>query len=477
MAALEELAWLDATALAELVRSGELQPHELIEAAIERIERLNPTLNAVVTPMYDAARERARRPFAEAPFAGVPFLLKDLVAEFAGVRFTEGSAFLKDFVADRDSELVRRLKRSGLVVVGKTNTPEFGSLPTTEPALFGPTRNPWDTRRTAGGSSGGAAAAVASGMVPMAHGNDGGGSIRMPAACCGVFGLKPTRGRNPLGPGFGDMIGGLIAEHALTRSVRDSAALLDATCGPALGDPYWAPPPPRPFTREVGAEPGRLRIAFTSKAPSGVPVHADCVQAVQDAADLCRQLGHAVEQRDLQIDAAVFNRSFFNIWCGGAAWTARHWEARTGRTIHPDAVEPLTWALLDRGRRVDAGAYLLAVENLQRIARALAAQFTHRDIWLTPTLGEPPVPLGTFEPTDENPMQGFFRAATFMPFTSFCNVTGQPAMSVPLFWNAEGLPIGTQFVGRVGEEATLFRLAAQLEAARPWAGRRPPVRA
>jgi amidase len=244
----DDLALLDATAQAELVRRKEVKPIELVDAAIERIERLNPILNAVVTPMYDLARKAAEGPLPEGPFAGIPFLLKDLLAEYGGVRFTEGSAFLSEYVPDHDSELVARHKRAGLIVVGKTNTPEFGILPTTEPRLFGPTHNPWDVGRTTGGSSGGSAAAVAAGLVPMAHGNDGGGSIRIPASCCGLFGLKPTRGRNPLGPHYGDVFTGLVAEHAITRSVRDSAALLDATSGPDLGDPYWAPPPAPPCT-------------------------------------------------------------------------------------------------------------------------------------------------------------------------------------------------------------------------------------
>jgi amidase len=270
-----EFAFLDATDQAKLVRKKEVQAIELVEAAIERIERLNPTLNAVVTTMYDQARKAATGDLPEGPFTGVPFLLKDLLAQYNGVRMTMGSKLFRDFVADHDSELVKRLKRAGVIILGKTNTPEFGILPTTEPLLFGPTHNPWDTARTTGGSSGGSAAAVAAGMVPMAHGNDGGGSIRIPASCCGVFGLKPTRARNPLGPDFGDLMSGLVAEHVLTRSVRDSAALLDATSGPDLGDPYWAPPPARPFLEEVGVDPGRLRIAFTTETVTAVQVHAD----------------------------------------------------------------------------------------------------------------------------------------------------------------------------------------------------------
>jgi len=473
----DDLAFLDATAQADLVRRKEVKAGDLVDAAIDRIERLNPTLNAIVTPMYHLARKAASGPLPDGPFAGVPFVLKDLLAEYAGVRFIEGSAFLSDHVSDRDSELVARHKRAGLIIVGKTNTPEFGLLPTTEPRLFGPTRNPWDTGRTTGGSSGGSAAAVAAGMVPMAHGNDGGGSIRIPASCCGLFGLKPTRGRNPLGPHYGDMFSGLVAEHAITRSVRDSAALLDATSGPDLGDPYWAPPPARPFLREVGAAPGRLRIAFTTEAATDVQVHPDCVAAVRDAAGLCSDLGHEVVEAAPPIDGQVVTQAFITLWSAGCAWTVDDWARRTGREPSPDLFEPLTWALQETGRQQSGSTYLLALQDLQRVSRDVARFFAGYDIWLTPTLGEPPVPLGTFDSPPENPLQGIFRTGAFMPFTPVCNITGQPAMSVPLYWNADGLPVGTHFIGRFGDEATLFRLAAQLEQACPWADRRPPVSA
>jgi len=474
---MDDLAFLDATALADLVRRKEVKAIELVDASIDRIERLNPSLNAVVTPMYDLARKAALSPLSEGPFAGVPFLLKDLLAEYGGAALIESSAFLRDHVSEQDSELVSRFKRAGLIVVGKTNTPEFGILPTTEPRLFGPSRNPWDTTRTTGGSSGGSAAAVAAGLVPMAHGNDGGGSIRIPASCCGLFGLKPTRGRNPLGPHYGDMFTGLVAEHALTRSVRDSAALLDATSGPDLGDPYWAPLPARPFLQEVGAGPGRLRIALTTQAAPDVAVHPDCVAAARDAAALCADLGHEVTEVTPAIDGQVVMQAFMTLWSAGCAWTVDDWARRTGRTPTPDLFEPLTWALREMGRQHSASAYLLALQDLQKVSRQVARFFLDYDVWLTPTLGEPPVPLGTFDSPPETPLQGLFRAAAFMPFTPICNITGQPGMSVPLYWNDDGLPVGSHFVGRFGDEAALFRLAAQLEQARPWASRRPPVSA
>lgn len=475
MALSNELAWMDATAQAELVRSKEITPLELTEAAITRIERVNSHLNAVVTKMYDLARDAAKGEIPPGTFAGVPFLLKDLQAAYEGVPMTMGSKFLKDFKPNGDSELVKRHKRAGLIVVGKTNTPEFGIFPTTEPELFGPTRNPWDLTRIVGGSSGGSAAAVAAGIVPMAHANDGGGSIRIPASCCGLFGLKPTRGRNPLGPHFGDIFGGLVAEHAVTRSVRDSAALLDATAGYDPGDPYVAPLPARPFVQEIGADPGKLRIAFSTTAINGAEVHADCIAAVHDAAKLCEQLGHTVTEAAPQLNGEMIGKAFMTIWSAGNAWTADSLSFAVGRKPAQEDFEPATWALMEMGRRRTAPEYLMAVQMLQIFARRVAQFMEQYDIWLTPTLAEPPLPLGSFASPPDNPMAGMRRSGQFAPFTPIVNATGQPAMSVPLFWNAEGLPIGTHFIARYGDEATLFRLASQLEAAQPWAGRRPPV--
>jgi len=315
----EELAWLDATAQAELVRKKEIKPIELLDAVLACVEELNPKINAVVSVLHNQARQAAEEELPEGPFAGVPFLLKDILGFFKGMRTTMGTALMKDFVPDHDSDLVVRYKAAGLVIFGKTNVPEFGLVPTTESLLHGPCRNPWNTGHMTGGSSGGAAAAVAAGLVPMAHANDGGGSIRIPASCCGIFGLKPTRARNPLGPDFGDLTGGLTAEHAVTRSVRDSAALLDATAGPGVGDPYWAPPPKRPFLSEVGADPGRLRIAFTCKAADpAIAVHPDCVQAACETADLCSDLGHEVEEVDftLESDLEAIRKDFMVLYSG-----------------------------------------------------------------------------------------------------------------------------------------------------------------
>jgi len=476
MTGLTELASLDATAQAELVRRREVTPLELLEAAIARVEKVNPAINAVVFKMYDQARAAARVPLPAGPLSGVPFLLKDFLAEYAGVPFTEGTAYLGNYIPAEDSELVRRYKRAGLVFFGKTNTPELAVGPTTEPRLFGPTRNPWDTSRTAGGSSGGAAAAVAAGMVPMAHGNDAGGSIRVPAACCGVFGLKPTRARVPLGPHYGDLISGLVAEHALTRSVRDSAALLDAVSGPDQGDPYWAPPPARPFAAEVAAPAGKLRIAFSTRTITGAEISPQCVAAVEDAASLCAHLGHEVVEAMPKIDAERFFLAFTSVLAAGFTCAIDDWTRRLGRAPTEDLFEPFVWAFTGRGRQITAPQYLLAVQDLQGISRTVAHFFADHDVWLTPMLGEPPVPLGTFAyQSGTDPFELRRKMARFTPFSYFANATGQPAMAVPTYWTPEGLPVGNQYIGRFGDEATLFRLASQIEAQRPWARRHPPV--
>lgn len=472
---MDEFAHLDATAQADLVRRREVAPSELVEAAIGRIERLNPTLNAVVTRMYDQARDAAASGPPEGPFRGVPTLLKDLGPAYAGVPLTSGSDFTKHFVPDYDSVLVTRVKQAGMVFVGKSNTPEFGLLPTTEPRLFGPCRNPWDTSRTSGGSSGGAAAAVAAGIVPVAQASDGGGSIRIPASCCGLFGLLPTRGRVSTAP-LGD-ITGLSRWHFVTRSVRDGAALLDVIKDPVPGDPYFAPPAPRPYREEVGVDPGRLRVAFSASSPLGGPVHPDCVAAVQDAAKLCADLGHEVEEAAPGVDGAAYRDSFMTIWYGMIAANIAMLSAALGRAPSPERFEPGTWAMIERGRRITAAQHMQALAALQGIGRRVAGFLGKYDVWLTPTLGEPPLPLGALNVTADNFDRVSERLWTYVPFTPLCNATGHPAMSVPLYWNSEGLPIGVHFAGRFGDETTLIRLAAQLEAARAWARRRPPVSA
>jgi len=473
----------DAIGLAELVRRGEVTASELVEEALARIERRNPAIGAVVHRMDDRAREAAQGFDAGGPdaarrqgaLAGVPMLLKDLMADHEGVPTTSGSRFLEGTVASADSELVRRYKGAGLLPVGKTNACELGLLPTTEPLCYGPTRNPWNLEHSAGGSSGGSAAAVAAGIVPLAHANDGGGSIRIPASCCGLVGLKPTRARNPLGPNVGDVMSGLVCEHVVTRSVRDSAAVLDATAGPDLGDPYWAPPPPRPFLDEVGRDPGRLRIAFWPRTLDGAPIHPECAAAAESAARLCAGLGHEVEEAKIPLSQDALSQAFMAIWASGCTATIDGLALVTGREVREDRFEPLTWAMYRIGSTITAAQYQLAVGALQRAAREIAGFFERYDIWLTSTLGAPPLPLGVIDGNESDAVKAFEPLFGYVPYTAVCNGTGQPAISLPLHWSEAGLPIGVQLAGRFGDEGLLLCLAAQLEAERPWFDRRPPA--
>jgi len=476
-AAAAEAAALDATAQAELVRRGDATAGELVEWAIERIEAVDPLLNAVVTRTFEQARAAAQAG-PSGPFAGVPMLCKDLALEIPGVRFTEGSRFLRDNVSSFESELAARYRRAGLVCLGRTNAPEFGMAPACEPVLFGPTHNPWDRERSTSGSSGGSAAAVAAGLVPLAHGNDMGGSLRYPASACGLFGLKPTRARNSLGPRYGDIAGGMACEHVLTRSVRDSAAILDQTAGPARGDPYPAPAPAGPFAREVGADPGRLRIAFSPTTPEGPPGHPDCLAALADAVDLLTGLGHEMIEVGFCGITPRVGAAIGTLINAATSWTVRYWIRELGREPGPDELEPSTRALWEAGERVTAADYLLAVEDLQEFSRSVAAFLDDVDLWLTPTLSSPPLPLGEMTSTEDEPFRGLARGGETVRYAGvIANITGGPAMSVPLWWSGEGLPIGVHFLAPVGAEATLIRLAAQLEGARPWSDRWPPVSA
>jgi amidase len=486
----------DGLGLAELVRKKEVKPNELVEEAIARIETLNPQLNAVIYKMYDLARRTADADLPDGPFKGVPFLMKDILMAYAGAPLTNGSRFFKDFVPDHDSELVKRFKAAGIIVVGKTNTPEFGLVPITEPELFGPTNNPWDLSRTPGGSSGGSAAAVAAHMVPLSHASDGGGSIRIPASCCGVFGLKPTRGRNPMGPDFGEAWRGLVCDHVLTRSVRDSAAMLDATAGPDIGAPYYMAAPSRPFLSEVGREPGKLRIAFTSEPFLGGVVDKDCVKGLEATARLCKDLGHDVLEAAPKIDGQAFAKAFLTIVYVETRATIEEGEVQLNRKASFRDFEPSTWVLGLLGKQCRAPQLSKALNLTQLIARQIGEFFREYDILLTPTLAMPPVTTGALQPKGMQAMAmkllGSLNAGGlismlsgidvsaqhvfgFMPYTPLFNVTGQPAMSVPLYWNDEGLPIGMQFIGRYGDEATLFRLASQLEKSRPWFEHVPPI--
>lgn len=486
----------DGLGLAELVRKREVSPSELVEEAISLIEKLNPQLNAVIYKMYELAREAGDGDLPNGPFRGVPFLMKDILMAYAGVPLANGSRFFKNFIPDHDSELVRRFKAAGIIVLGKTNTPEFGLVPITEPKLFGPTNNPWDLSRTPGGSSGGSAAAVAARIVPLAHASDGGGSIRIPASCCGVFGLKPTRGRTPIGPDFGEAWRGLTCDHVLTRSVRDSAAMLDATAGPDIGAPYYAVSPARPFLEEVDTDPGKLRIAFTSEPFLSDTVHKDCVKGLQATVRLCRDLGHELVEATPRIDGKAFAKAFLTVVCVETRATIEEGEVLLNRKASLKDFEPSTWALGLLGKRCRATEFSRSLNLIQLAARQIGQFFTKYDVLLTPTLAMPPVPTGELQPDRLrvvamkllgsinaggliNALSGIDTLSQhvfeFMPYTPLFNVTGQPAMSVPLYWNDEGLPIGMQFVGRYGDEATLFRLAGQLEKAKPWAERIPPI--
>lgn len=491
-----EYTQYDALGLAALVQRREVSALELVEAAIERIEALNPRLNAVIHPMFEAARRVASSALPDGPFRGVPFLVKDLVATVQDEPFRCGSRFLRDYIAPADSEVIRRYRAAGVIIAGKTNTPEFGLTPFTEPELFGPTRNPWDLTRTPGGSSGGSAAAVAAGMVPMASGGDGGGSIRIPASCCGLFGLKASRGRVPTGPLVGEIWQGAVVEGVVTRSVRDSAAMLDAIAGPDAGAPYWAPPPARPFLAEVTAAPTPLRIAWTTRPMMGRTVDPACVRAVEEVAALLRDLGHVVEEASPVVDGPGLCQAFLTMICGELRGDIADAERLLGRRARARDFEPTTWALALLGEQITAAEFVRATRFLDRTTRVVGAFFSEWDLLLTPTLASPPVPIGSLQPSRAERLQlevmgklgagrmlrwaGLLQQAAeevfqFIPWTPVSNITGQPAMSVPLSWTPDGLPVGTHFVARAGDEASLFRLAGQLEQARPWFGRTPPA--
>lgn len=495
MGGFKEYDRYDGLGLAELVRKGEVSPSELAEEAIARIERLNPQLNAVVRPMYEIGRQAAQGELPDGPFRGVPFLMKDLIDAYAGVPLTSGSRAYRTYVPTADSEMVRRYKQAGIVPIGKTNTPEFGLVAYTEPDLFGPCRNPWNTNHTPGGSSGGSAAAVASGMVPLASGGDGGGSIRIPASHCGLFGLKPTRGRNPVGPDFGQLWHGAVSLHVVTRSVRDSAAMLDALQGPEVGAPYIIPAPQRPYRDEVDQAPGKLRIALDTASPVGKDVHPECVKAVANAARLLGDLGHHVEEARPEIDGQALAQSYITMYCGSMAVEAKRAVALFGPRAFGE-LEPATRTLALLGQAISAAEFSLALEEWDRAARAMGRLLQGFDLYLTPTVARPPVKIGELQPKPaEQRLMGMLNAmgsgrlwrATGLlekiaaeslaptPFTQLANLTGLPSMSVPLHWTADGLPVGVQFTARFGEEDMLIRLAGQLEQAAPWFDRRPPL--
>jgi amidase len=476
-----DLTHLDATAQAELIRSGEVTPLELVDAAIARIEKLNPQLNAVIIPLFEKARTQAKSPtLPNGPFRGVPMVLKDLVCATAGDPLHSGMRLLKDMnhVSPHDTYLAAKFKAAGFICVGRANTPELGLIPTTEPQAYGPTHNPWNLNHSTGGSSGGSAAAVAAGLVPVGHANDGGGSIRVPASECGLVGLKPSRGRVSLGPDFGEMWQGFAIEGVVTRSVRDTAGILDAIAGNMPGDPYAAPPQQRPFVQEVGAHPGKLRIGFMSRAPQGnAPLHADCGDAVVATAHTLAALGHIVEEsHPTALDEVEFLRHFASVVTAHAAVALEDIGRLLGRTVTQNDVEPWTWANAERGRKCSASQYLAALNWLQAWARRVAQWWASGfDLLLTPTMGTPPPLLGELVATTETVRVVAKRVYGLMQFTPQYNITGQPAISLPLHWNAAGLPIGIQLVSAFGREDQLIQISAQLEQARPWKDKWPEV--
>ncbi|HEV8615081.1 MAG TPA: amidase [Methylomirabilota bacterium] len=462
----------DGLGLAELVHSRQISAEELLEAAIARVQARNPVVNAVTMELHDLARKTIAARLPDGPFRGVPFLLKDLTASLAGVPMTRSSRFFANAPPPTtDSEHVARLKRAGLVIFGRTNTCELGLSLTCEPQLHGPTRNPWDPSRISGGSSGGAAAAVGARMLPMAHATDGFGSIRAPAACCGVVGLKPTRARNTMAPYAAEGLGGLSAEHAVTLSVRDCAALLDATAGAGPGDAYVAPARARPFLAEVGAAPGALRVAWTAVAPSGVPVERESLETLRETVRLCADLGHRVEERDPVIDGGAVVPTFLTLVAANTVVNlAGHPTA--GRGPREDEVEKVTWATARLGEAVTGAEYVRATQTAHRLGRQMAAFHADYDVLLTPGLATLPPKLGWIDMMLDDVHEYWRRVFAFSPFTVWFNLTGQPAMVLPQ-GRAGDLPVAVQLVARYGDEATLFRLAAQLETARPWRDRRP----
>lgn len=459
----DEYVGYDGLGLANLVATGQVSAPELLDAAVSRLAAVNPKINAVTDLFADRAREAAKGGHGGA-FGGVPYLLKDLGAQLEGTITTQGSRMFRSARATADNAIVRKLRSAGLNIFGKTSTPEFGLTAVTEPELFGPCRNPWDLDRTPGGSSGGAAAAVAAGVVPAAHASDGGGSIRTPASCCGLFGMKPSRGRVSFAP-LGEGWGGASVQHAVTRSVRDSAALLDAVCAPEPGDPYFLPAPDKPFASEVGREPGRLRVGLIPGGMVHPVVDPDCEAAVLDAARLCAELGHDVHEVRIVADMEAMSRAAGDVIAASIANLLDVEAERRGRPLEETDVELLTYAMYRRGKALGAGQYVRALGQLHAFGRSMAEAFRTCDVLLSSTLGQPPVPVGWLT---EEPRAYAERLFAFMPNTQPFNNSGQPAMSVPLFWNEAGLPIGVQFAAPMGEEGLLFRLAGQLEAARPW---------
>jgi amidase len=476
---LHEYAQFDGLKLADLVRSKEIKASELAELALQAIEKVNPELNAVIGLIIEGGDKVEDKNLPEGPFKGVPFLIKDLVVHAAGVPCDSGSRLFENVVLNYDTELMARFKKAGLVTIGRTNTPEFGLNVTTEPVLHGPSKNPWDTSRITGGSSGGSSAAVAARIVPWAHANDGGGSIRIPASCCGLVGLKPSRGRVSLGPDFAEAVLGLAIEHVVTRTVRDSAAMLDAINGAAVGDPYIIAQPTRSYLEEVSSPPGNLKIAFTTTGWDGSKSDPVCTEAVEETAKLLESLGHKVEEAAPQFDFESLLNAAVPAWTGWVAGAVEMARALLGREPSEDNLEATSWVCYQHGLNKVSGLDVLnALAVFNQTNRAVGAFMQEYDVILTPTLHAPPVELGYYNANDKSlDAKGWIDKLFygFAMFTGLFNVTGQPAISLPLYESDAGLPIGLHFAGRFGDESTLLRLAGQLEQAKPWIDRKPPV--
>jgi len=472
VSAFEQYEDFDAIGLAELVRSKEVAAEEVLEAAITRAEARNPALNAIVMELYDFGRQAITDGLPDGPLRGAPYLIKDLGAAMAGIPTTGGSRFMADVVPAEDSETVKRLKAAGLAIFGKTNTCEFGMSITCEPQFYGPTINPWNAALTPGGSSGGAASAVAARTVPAAHASDGFGSIRVPAACCGLVGMKPTRGRNSFAPSFGERIGGTVAEHTVSRTVRDHAALLDAIGGPAEGDPYFAPPPARPFLEEVGADPGRLRIAFTYGGATGAKTDDDHRRVLDQTLAVLEGLGHIVEEADPPISNEETQDIFRTLMAANAAQIIRSHPTK-GRLPEDGEVERVVAATAKKGETVFGHDVFMAQARMHAMGRRMAVFHRGYDVLLTPGLGHLPPKLGWIDMMLDDADEYWDRVAAFSPFTVWFNQTGQPAISLPVGQTGDGFPVSVHAVARFADEVTLFRLSGQLEQAMPWIDRRP----
>ena len=477
MIKLSEYSNYDGLGLADLVRRGEVTPKELKDSALEGIEQLNPKLNSVINILSDEAEKEIEAGLPDGPFKGVPFLIKEIVLHAAGIPVNMGSRLAQGLTLPHDTELMGRFRRAGLVAVGTTPTPEFGYNANTEAVLHGSTHNPWNTDRSPGGSSGGSAASVAAGIVPLAHANDGGGSIRIPASCCGLVGLKPTRGRVPTGPDYGELLNGIAVELALTRSVRDAAAILDAVAGPDTGCYGWAEPPRRPFLEEVSSDPPRLRIAWMDKALTGVPVDKECVDALHSTVKLCEELGHEMVEAAPEIDVEAHSLATLRVWGANLANMMDTVAMVMERTPSEENLETASWACYQYGKTVTATELLQALDIYTLVSRLVGAFFDNHDALLSPTTARPPLPLGELNQNAPglDAEKWTTQIFTYAPFTNLFNTTGLPAISLPLGWSNDGLPIGMQFAGRFADEATLLSLAGQLERARPWTDKRPPV--